>query len=152
MFATSVESNIEVFFPASPDNASLLHLVVFVRDRFDGVTEWNLSSVLIQSDQSSTNLFIDSLQQSPLSARPDNPLLQALLSGNQNRISQVILVVSQHFQQMNEKTMNDLADGQLFDDDLSLQSVLILGGISPSTWTTSPLDMARIPLVSVCLF
>lgn len=151
MFASSIESSIEVVFPTSPDNASFLHLVVFIRDRFDAVTELNLSSIFVQLDQSSINLFIESIQQSSLSITTENRLLQALLTGNQNRVSQVILTISQHFQQINEQTMNTLADCQLLQDDLSLRSVLILDGISPSTWTTSPLGMARIPLVSVFL-
>ena len=151
MFASSVESSIEVFFPASRDNASLLQLVVFVRDRFDAVTELNLSSVFVELDQSNIDLFIESIQQSPLPITTENPFLQALFSGNQNRVSQVILAICQHFQQINEQTIATLADCQLLKDDLSLRSVLILDGISPSTWATSPLGMARIPLVSVFL-
>ena len=88
MFFSSVESSIELFLPAIPDNTSQLQLTVFVRD---------------QIDQRSIDLFIQSIQQSPLSVTSSsNPFLQALLSGNQNQISPVIVTISQHFQQIDE--------------------------------------------------
>ena len=90
MFAFSPDATLEVFFPAYPENSSLLHLVVFVRDRFDCVTEVNVSSVTIDPEPNTIETFINRFNDTT-----NETFTRLLTTLNQNLISQVIVSVSQ---------------------------------------------------------
>jgi hypothetical protein len=92
MLAFSWESEIQLVLPSTNDNTSLLNIVAYISDTYDCVTEFNMSSVLVEADLSA----IDSLQNST-----NNAFIQMLASGNQNRISQVITSISQQLNQIN---------------------------------------------------
>jgi hypothetical protein len=92
MLAFSSESDIQLVLPSTNDNTSLLNIVAYISDTYDCVTEFNMSSVLVEADLSA----IDSLQNST-----NNAFIQMLASGNQNRISQVITSISQQLNQIN---------------------------------------------------
>jgi len=96
MLAFSSESDIQLLLPSTNDNASLLNIVAYITDTYDCVTEFNMSSVLVEQDLSA----IDSLQNST-----NNALIQMLSSGNQNRISQVITSISQQLNQINNQAI-----------------------------------------------
>ncbi len=96
MLAFSSESDIELLLPSTNDNTSLLNIVAYISDTYNCVTEFNMSSVLVEQDLSA----IDSLQNSTNSA-----LIQMLSSGNQNRISQVITAISQQLNQINTEAI-----------------------------------------------
>jgi hypothetical protein len=96
MLAFSSESDIQLLLPSTNDNASLLNIVAYISDTYNCVTEFNMSSVLVEQDLST----IDSLQNST-----NNALIQMLASGNQNRISQVITSISQQLNQINTEAI-----------------------------------------------
>jgi hypothetical protein len=96
MLAFSSESDIQLLLPSTNDNTSLLNIVAYISDTYNCVTEFNMSSVLVEQDLSA----IDSLQNSTNSA-----LIQMLSSGNQNRISQVITAISQQLNQINNQAI-----------------------------------------------
>jgi hypothetical protein len=96
MLAFSSESDIQLLLPSTNDNTSLLNIVAYISDTYDCVTEFNMSSVLVEADLSG----IDSLQNST-----NNAFIQMLASGNQNRISQVITSLSQQMNQINNQAI-----------------------------------------------
>ncbi len=96
MLAFSSESDIQLLLPSTNDNTSLLNIVAYISDTYNCVTEFNMSSVLVEQDLSA----IDSLQNST-----NNALIQMLASGNQNRISQVITSLSQQLNQINNQAI-----------------------------------------------
>jgi len=96
MLAFSSESDIQLLLPSTNDNTLLLNIVAYISDTYDCVTEFNMSSVLVEADLNA----IDSLQNST-----NNALIQMLASGNQNRISQVITLISQQLNQINNQAI-----------------------------------------------
>ena len=90
MFAHSRDPTLELFFPENPENTSLLHLLVFIRDRFDSVIEVNISSVSIDSNSTTIDAFNETFTR----------LLSTL---NQNLISQVLVSISQSFHQQSRR-------------------------------------------------
>jgi hypothetical protein len=100
MLAFSFESTIQLILPATNDNTSLLNIVGYIRDTYDCVTEFNISSVLIETDLTEIDEFINSFQTSTM-----NSFVQKLASGNQNTISQVITSFSQQFNRINNQAI-----------------------------------------------
>ncbi len=106
MIAFSFVSDFEVRLSCDNDNTSLLNLVIYIRDAFDCITEFNMTSVNITPDSSSISRLINTFQNSPNSLTT-NPIIQLLASGNQNRISQILTSISQQFYQLNSKSVQN---------------------------------------------
>ena len=96
MIAFSMLSINEVLLPGTNDNGSLLHLVAYIRDRYDCVTEYNISSVIVESDFEEIETNFNSTS---------NSFVQMLASGNQNRISQIITSFSQQMNKINNEAI-----------------------------------------------
>lgn len=86
MFGDSRDPTLVLFFPKNPENSSLLHLLVFIRDRFDAVIKVNVSSLSIDSNSTMIEAFNDNFT-------------RLLFTLNQNLISLAIISVSQVFSQ-----------------------------------------------------
>jgi hypothetical protein len=100
MVAFSPVSILEVRLPAGDDQTSLLHLIVYIRDFADCLTEYNISSVTVVPDSVGINNLINNVQSSSTGIT-NNPIVQLLASGNQNIVGQVLTSVSQQFNKMN---------------------------------------------------
>ena len=100
MLAFSVASTIELLLPATDDNTSSLHIIVHIRDTYDCLTEWNMSSVRVQPDSSQMANLVNSLHNST-----ENSLVRMLATGNQNAVSQVATSVSQQCNQINHQAL-----------------------------------------------
>jgi len=50
MISFSSILNFQVQFPADNDNTSLLNIVIYIRDTFDSIIEFNMSSITVVSD------------------------------------------------------------------------------------------------------
>jgi hypothetical protein len=116
MLAFSFVPTIQVRLPAGTDNQSLVHLVGFVRDTLDCVTEFNLSSVVVVSDFTEIANLVDSLQSSS-SGIANNPLVQMLASRNQNTVGQVISSLSQAFNKINDQTVTSAVASETLNND-----------------------------------
>ncbi len=106
ILAFSSVSTIQLRLPAGTDNQSLIHIVGFIRDTLDCVTEFNLSSVTVVSDFTEITNLVNSLQNSS-SRITTNLFVQMLASGNQNTIGQVISSLSQEFNKINNQTVEN---------------------------------------------
>lgn len=102
----SPTSNFDVQLPAGDDNSSIVNLIVHIRDIFECVTEYNMSSVSVIPDTAEINNLINNLQVST-SAANNNPIVQLLAGGNQNTVGQVIISVSQVFNKMNTQSIQN---------------------------------------------
>lgn len=92
MIAFSSVFEFEVRLPNGNMNRSLLNLFIEIRDRFDCVSEYNLTSVIVQSYSSTFN-----------------SLIQLLLNGNENTIGQILISLSQQFNQINMEALRNTA-------------------------------------------
>ena len=105
MLAFSLVSNTELLLPATNDNTSLLNIVAYIRDKYDCITEFNMSSVFVELDftdiittQNSTN----------------KTFVQMLAGGNQNTISQVVTSVSRQFNKINNQAIETAVASKYF--------------------------------------
>ncbi|CAF1492760.1 unnamed protein product [Adineta ricciae] len=100
MIAFSSVSNIDMRLPPGENtNTSLVHLIVHIRDKFDCVTEYNLSSVVVRIDTTDVNKLSD-------------PIIRSLASGNQNVVGQILISLSQVFNEMNRESIKKaVSDG-----------------------------------------
>src|SRR5689334_7088144 len=90
----TTQSSFQLRLPAGDDNNSLLNVSVHIRDMLDGVTEYNMQTVVVVSDLTGITALIDVVQQ-PDDATNSNPIVQLLASGNQNSVGQVLTSLSQ---------------------------------------------------------
>ena len=106
MLAFSSVSYFNLRLPSPNGNETRLYLTVTIRDTLDCVTSVNVSSVLVTVDVSSMTQFVDALSDST-NTWTTNPLARLLSSGNQNTVAQVITSLSQHFNQIEERSVAD---------------------------------------------
>ena len=105
MIAFSPDSTFQVRLPVGNDQTSLLHLIVYIRDAMECVTEVNITSVNVRPDSAQMNDLITNIQ-SPSPSTTSNPITQLLSSGNPNTVGQVISSISQQFNKNNTENMN----------------------------------------------
>ncbi len=122
MIAFSSVSNFQIRLPAGNDNTSLINLIVHIRDIYDCVTEYNLSSPIVVPDTAAINSLIEDLQVST-SATNNNPIVQLLASGNQNDVGQVITSLSQVFNTMNTQSLNKAVSSGVPAASISISSL-----------------------------
>ena len=110
MLAFSVQSSLELLLPAANGNTSQLNIIASIRDRFDCVTELNLSSVSVVTDLAMINEFIDNVQST------NNFFANKLVSTNQNVLNQIVVSLSQHFDQLNRQAVQTaIAQGKFLE-------------------------------------
>ena len=107
MIGFSSVSTFDVQLPAGDDdNSSIVNLVIHIRDTFDCITEYNMSSVSVVIDTTGINSLINDFQVSTSIAN-NNPIVQSLIGKNQNIVSQVITSLSQVLNNMNIQSIQN---------------------------------------------
>jgi len=122
MLAFSSVPSMKLRLPAGDDTNSLVHIIGYVRDTLDCVTEFNVSSVVVVTDSEGINNFVDILQTSS-STLTNNPLVQILASGNQNTVGQVISSLSQVFNKINNQTVEHAVASEDINYDLNFLKI-----------------------------
>ena len=116
MIAFSSVSTMQVRLPAGQANTSVLQLFVVIRDAMDCVAQANVLSVVVRTDSSAIDEFVSGVQavSSLASTNALNrlPLVQALYSGNQNAIGQVLNSLSQQFNGISTQALQTVADSE----------------------------------------
>ncbi|CAF4344823.1 unnamed protein product, partial [Adineta steineri] len=120
--------------PTGGYETSLLNLVVYVRDLAGSVTQVNISSVSVIADTTIMNDLIDKITNSS-STITNNPIVRLLASGNQNVVGQMIISLSQVFNQMNNDNL-----------DKAISSGIPAATISVSSLGSQSLQQSSIPL------
>ncbi|CAF3596750.1 unnamed protein product [Rotaria sp. Silwood1] len=118
MFAHSYTSTTQLLLSATNDNTSVLNIIVYIRDTYDCVAEFNISSIIVVPDWKKMESLLGSLQNST-----NDSFIQMLASSNQNMVSQIVTSLSQQFNTMNNQAIE----------------TAISNGISSTTIAISPL-------------
>ena len=105
--AVSVLSNFQVRLPSGNNQTSELNMIIHVRDKFDCITPWNMSSVVVEKDKKMLDALNRTLQSSTTEINK-NPLIKLLASGNQNVAGQIITIICQELNQMNRNYLYDV--------------------------------------------
>ncbi|CAF3624741.1 unnamed protein product [Adineta steineri] len=119
IIAFSPEYNFQVRLPAGDNETSLLNLVVYVRDLAGSVAQVNISSVNVIADLTIINDLIDKITNSS-STITNNPIVRLLSSGNQNVVGQMIIALSQEFNQMNNENLDKAISNGISAVDISV--------------------------------
>ena len=106
MLAFGSSSDFTIRLPSGGDNQTQLNLLVTIRDTLDCVVSVNLSAVNVTVDVSSINQLVDQLS-SPTTFSTSSPLVQLLSGGNQNTVAQLVASLSQHFNQIDGKNIDN---------------------------------------------
>ena len=113
MIAFSSVPTMQVRLPAGQANTSVLHLLVVIRDAMDCVAEANVLSVVVRTDSSAIDEFVSTVQASASTTALNRlPLVQALHSGNQIAIGQVLSSLSQQFNGINTQALQTAAHSE----------------------------------------
>ena len=112
MLAFSYLSNFTVRLPSLGINQTQLNLLVTIRDTLDCIISVNLSAVLVTMDVSSINQLLGQLHNSS-STMHTNPVVRLLSSGNQNTVAQVIISLSQYFNQIDVQNVADASSSRI---------------------------------------
>jgi hypothetical protein len=102
MLAFTPISTFQLRLPARNSNGSSLNMIASIRDMLDGVTEFEMQSVVVVPDLTAIDSLINVLQQ-PSKGATTNPIIQLLAGGNQNTVGQIITSVSQILNEMNSQ-------------------------------------------------
>ncbi|CAF1454324.1 unnamed protein product [Rotaria sp. Silwood1] len=100
MFAHSYTSTTQLLLSATNDNTSVLNIIVYIRDTYDCVAEFNMSSIIVTPDWKKMESLLGNLQNST-----NDAFIQMLASGNQNMVSQIVTSLSQQFNTMNNQAI-----------------------------------------------
>jgi hypothetical protein len=91
MIGFSSESNIQVRLPVS-----YLHLMIEIRDKLNCITEFNLTSIDVKNDLTEVN-----------------SLLHLLLTKNRNANGQILILLSQQFNEIAISLFGNSMDGKV---------------------------------------
>jgi hypothetical protein len=78
----------------------LINLFIDIRDTLDCITQLNLSSVLVIQNPTDINNFFT------------NPFIPLLTTGNQNIVTQILISLSQEFNQINIENIQNAVDSK----------------------------------------
>lgn len=113
MIGFTLFPELELRLPAGNENTSLVHLVVYIRDTLDCITEYNLTSVTVALDTEGINNLIGNFRLSTTSVNND-PIMQVLASKNRNSIAQTTVALSQGFDRIDTKNRDKAVSSRFF--------------------------------------
>ncbi|UJR14316.1 hypothetical protein I4U23_001310 [Adineta vaga] len=126
MLAFKPIPDFQLQLPAGIGPQSLLNLTVQIRDQLNCATEIQLEPVVVLPDSTVIDTLIDMIE-NPDKLNTNNPVIEALVSGNQNLVGQVVTSLSQ---ELNKKNKQDFEDA-------------IRNGIDATSISVSPLGSKR---------
>jgi len=121
MLAFTIKSSLEIYLPAGDDNTSLLNLTVQIRDLLNCVKEYFMEPIVVTLDQKSIDTFSDIIK-NPNNGNTNNPIVQALTSGNQNIVGATVTSLSQEFNKKNKQNL-DNAIASMYTVDYLLENL-----------------------------
>ncbi len=116
MLASTIVSSSQLRLPTGRDNTSSVNVVVHIRDMLNGVTQFNMQSVLVVPDSAAIATLVNVLQQSNVEAINTNPIIRLLAGGNQNTVGQVLTSLSQVFNENNIQSVQTAVASKCFSD------------------------------------
>ncbi|UJR06735.1 hypothetical protein I4U23_011024 [Adineta vaga] len=118
-------SRFQVQFPSGDEPTYEIHLIIEIRDEYDCLTTYNMTSpISIQPDSIEMKEFINGVQNTSNLNVFNNLFAQSLGSENQNVVGQVITLISNEFNKINDEQI----------------AKAIFNGISSTSISISPLE------------
>ena len=102
MLAFTQAETLLIQLPAGYGSESVMNLLVHIRDKRNCVREYLMESVTVVTDQAAIDGFINAVDNLG-NGSTNNAMINVLGSGNQNRIGQIINLLSQEFNRRNEQ-------------------------------------------------
>jgi len=109
----TTQSTFQLLLPAGDDNNSLLNISVHIRDMLNGITEYNMQTIVVLPDSAGITTLIDVVQQ-PDDETNSNPLVRLLAGGNQNTVGQILTSLSQVFNKASSETVESAVTSESF--------------------------------------
>lgn len=106
MIAFPSVSILQIQLPVGDDHTGQLYLMALIRNQLNCIIEYNISSVIVLPDSTAINDLVTSIQSA---SSPNNPIVQLLVSGNQNTVGQILTSFSQQFNKMNTQILTQLS-------------------------------------------
>ena len=113
IIAFSSVSTFDVYLPSGISPRFDLQLMVSIRDRRDCISQWNLTTVIVQTDSTILNDFLNQLTVSS-NGSTNNPMTRLLSYGNQNPVGQMIISISQYLNRKNEENIQNASSSISF--------------------------------------
>lgn len=124
MLGFSSKPTVQLRLPAGTDSRSLVHLIVYIRDKLGCVTEFNLPSVVVVFDFAKITNLVEILQ-STSNQINTHPFAKILANGNQNNIAQMISSLSQRLNQINRQTIRSAIASKSTKDHSLFRTIVI---------------------------
>ena len=105
-------SSVSIFQVRLPAGSNQTNLIVSVRDLLDCSQDVPLPSINIIANTDDINNFINVILNP--SSTSNNEFVQLLSSGNQNIIGQVVISLSQQFNQMNTQSLDNAVSSKFY--------------------------------------
>ena len=105
-------SDFQVYLPVGNANTFELNLLMSIRDGYECITEYNMSSVVVRPDTNRISMLIANLQGSTKDLNK-NINTRLLSGGNQNIIGQIITSISQETNQLNIENLDNALQSKL---------------------------------------
>jgi hypothetical protein len=115
MLGYTNESIYQLKLPGSMDKTVSLHIIVHIRDRFDCVTDFNLSLVTVSADLRLITQLIDNLQE-----ENTDPIIELLANAaDENSIGQIVTSISHLINQLDNQLMQSaLTSKECYDKSI----------------------------------
>ncbi|UJR12876.1 hypothetical protein I4U23_017050 [Adineta vaga] len=122
MISYSSVDHFQVRLPIGNENTSLINLIVYIRDFLGSITQVNISSIAVTLDFLTIDDLFNKIQNSSKTIT-DNSIVQLLSSGNQNIVSQIIILLSQQLNQMNNHYLTKAISNGISFVDISISTL-----------------------------
>ncbi|CAF1496675.1 unnamed protein product [Adineta ricciae] len=122
MISYSSVDHFQVRLPIGNENTSLINLIVYIRDFLGSITQVNISSIVVTLDFLTIDDLFNKIQNSSKTIT-DNSIVQLLSSGNQNIVSQIIILLSQQLNQMNNHYLTKAISNGISFVDISISTL-----------------------------
>jgi hypothetical protein len=99
MIGFSLTPRFYIRLPNINNEYSLININIYIRNKYHFIKQFNISSIYVYQNFEEMKNFIDS---------KNNSFLNGLLTGNQNDIGQIIISISEKFEQMNNDYLNKI--------------------------------------------
>lgn len=93
-----------------------IDLIVEIRDQLDCISEWNLSTIIVRSDDQMLDVLINSFRSDSMTNFFNHPWIRVMTDGNQNQINQIMSSLSSRLNEMNEATLAQAIAGKTNDN------------------------------------
>jgi hypothetical protein len=105
VIGSTIETPFQLQLPAGSDNISSVHIIIYIRDMLNAITEYDIQPIIVIPDMADIITLINILQQSNIEIINENSFIQLISGGTQNTIAQILTSLSQILNEMNNENI-----------------------------------------------